>query len=73
MIKGHCFTNLDDYKRVDWPRVFVVVPREGDQVESMDRKKILKVCGITHCSKKEIDKYSPIDREEPYIEVELNK
>jgi hypothetical protein len=29
IIRGHCFTNLDEYKHEEWPEAFVAVPREG--------------------------------------------
>lgn len=73
-IHGCCRTNLDGYNRYGWPNRFAKVPEKGDYVESTDRQKVLKVCGITHTLVKDfVDedgfKY-PIM---PFIIVELNK
>ncbi len=48
MIQGHCHTNLDDYQREEWPKMFVAVPKEGDWVEAQSGK-VLTVCKVTHC------------------------
>jgi hypothetical protein len=61
-IEGYCRTNLDDYKREEWPRVFSAVPREGENVRSKSGK-VLKVCKVTHG-------YDFMNNK-PFIEVEL--
>lgn len=61
-INGYCKTNLDDYKREDWPTKFVAVPRVGDWVESKGGK-ILAVVKVTH----------RMVAGEPSIAVELHK
>lgn len=68
MIKGHCHTNLDDYKRDHWPDWFVSVPRMGDRVQA-ESGKILKVVGITHMMVKEGLDYKVV----PCVKVELNR
>lgn len=47
MYKARCFTNLDDFKREDWPDEFAFPPRVGDYVESRSGKR-LKVVSIMH-------------------------
>lgn len=66
MVNGRCFTNLDDFRAVDWPRKFAVVPRIGDRVEGKrgDNLPTLKVVGVTHCCDAQGN---------PYIEVELHR
>ena len=63
MIKASCYTNLDEFRRYDWPSVFVSVPGKGDYVESVCRKRLLKVASIMHT----------VREEEPMIVVELHK
>lgn len=64
MIEGKCHTTLDGYKQVEWPTQFVVVPREGDLVQSVDGSKILKVMRIIHAM---------APGSQAFIKVELNK
>ena len=68
MIKGHCFTNLDDYQKEDWPKMFVALPREGDWVEAKSRKR-LRVCKVTHMELTSVD----TGISGPFIKVELTK
>jgi hypothetical protein len=73
MIKGHCHTNLDDYKREHWPDQFVSVPRIGDKVQA-ESGKILEVVGITHIMVKEGFDYGDNFAEiVPCVKVELNR
>jgi hypothetical protein len=61
-IKGYCTTNLDDYRREEWPTEFVAVPTPGQWVEAKS-KNMLKVVNVTH-------KYDWM-KKEPYILVDL--
>ena len=82
MIKGHCFTNLDEGKRDQWPEEFVSVPRIGDRVEAKSGR-TLKVVDVTHTMVTVRDHESvgdlgfdynkPIIAKEPRIKVELHK
>ena len=73
MIKGHCFTNLDDYKFVSWPEEFVALPRIDDRVQASSGV-MLKVVGITHAMRAiRDDRGGDIIGREPFIKVELNK
>lgn len=62
-IKGHCFTNLDDYRMT--VTEFYRVPNIGERVACLYKglDSDLKVCQITHNFK----------NGEPYIIVELHK
>ena len=74
MIKGQCFTNLDDYQRCIWPETFVSVPIKGDFVKASNGK-MLKVYNITHTLREtEFKTVSNVGIEpEPFIIVELNR
>ena len=54
MIHAFCRTNLDEFKMVEWPKLFVEVPRLGDGVEGKrtgpgpGSHPVLYVCAITH-------------------------
>lgn len=76
MIRGHCFTNLDEWKREEWPTVFAAVPRVGECVRATSRR-YLKVVRVTHYEHREMNPIgaiqSPYPRIEPRIEVELHK
>ena len=68
-IRGMCWTNLDDFKRYQWPESFVAVPRVGERVQGSvpDRpilRPTLKVAGVTHCCD---------EKGRPYISVELHR
>jgi hypothetical protein len=67
MIEGHCHTNMDGYERIDWPTLFVSVPKEGDWVESLCGKRVLRVVKIKH----QQDNYQ--GKKVPKISVELTK
>ena len=76
MIKGWCFTNLDNYEDVKWPIVFAAVPSPGDYVASKSGKE-LKVSRVTHTQKyvrvadiTDIGLYEHKELE-PFIVVEL--
>ncbi len=49
-----CRTNLDDYKREQWPVEMVVRPIVGDRIESKSGK-VLKIVSITHAIREEKD------------------
>lgn len=70
-IKGFCHTNLDDYKREEWPTVFCCPPREGDCVLSKDRQ-LLKICRITHTTEPRTYQH-PEDGVIPVLDIELHK
>jgi hypothetical protein len=73
MIRGICFTNLDNYNNVAWPTKFVAVPEIGSSVESRGGA-ILKVVGITHAT---INRATFTERDDepntPIIKIELNR
>jgi hypothetical protein len=76
MIKVRCRTNLDEFKREDWPQTMVCRPIVGDRVESKDGRQ-LRVVGITHSRvpvylSEEANKLLT-DGPEPMLIVELNK
>ena len=48
MINGYCKTNLDEFKRTEWPTQFVALPREGDWVEGKNGEDTLRVVKVTH-------------------------
>jgi hypothetical protein len=62
-IKGHCTTNLDDYRMT--VKEFYRVPNIGERVSCLYKgnEASLKVCQITH----------DFRNNEPYIIVELHK
>ena len=51
MIPAICRTNLDDFRREEWPERFFCRPMVGDRVESKTGK-ILKIASIIHCKDK---------------------
>lgn len=67
-IRAHCHTNLDDFKRCEWPDEFLAVPRVGDYVEAADGKR-LRVCAITHL----VIPPGRLGKPGPCIRVELHK
>ena len=70
MIYGQCRTNLDNYKREDWPEEFVRVPLVGEWVEANSGNS-LKVCGITY---RMFTRYKGNDKFiTPGVIIELNK
>jgi hypothetical protein len=46
-VSARCFTNLDKFKREEWPIVFAAVPQKGDKVASKAGVE-LRVVGVTH-------------------------
>jgi hypothetical protein len=73
-IKGTCYTNLDDYNRVEWPDAFARVPIIGERVEGRcgDMRPTLRVVGITHRMVKTSDgARGPVWQ--PAISVELHR
>lgn len=72
MIRGYCRTNLDDYRREEWPKEFVAVPRIGDYVQSTSSLNSLKVVTITHKMIKCPDPMNGRTSAYPGIVVELN-
>lgn len=68
MIKAICYTNLDDYKREEFPKLFVALPNKGDYVQA-ESGKTLKVVAITHCFRESATTFPA----QPYIKVELHK
>jgi len=70
MYKGSCFTNLDDFKRCEWPEEFVFPPRIGDRVQSIDGSRELKVISVTHVMRKDLSDSE--HRRYPAIRVELH-
>ena len=71
MIKGICHTNLDEYQRETWPKVFVDVPKEGDYIRAKSGKE-LKVCKITHCFTFPDNHYvGDVEKSTPYVRIEL--
>lgn len=65
-VRGYCVTNLDSYKREEFPEYFVAVPREGEWVASKNGK-ILTVVKVTHeCEMKHGEPH-------PRIRVELHR
>lgn len=61
-IYGRCTTNLDNFKREQWPTIFAKVPDKGDQVVSRSGKQ-LAVVEIRHAEQDGL----------PYIIVELHR
>ncbi len=78
MIKGYCRTNLDEFKRVDWPEKFVSVPRVGDYVEGKQggpaSRPRLRVAAVTHMMRKRPEtQWSEPNEMEPIVEIELHR
>lgn len=46
MIRVHCFTNLDDFKRLEWPVELPAVPAIGHSIAAKSGKQ-LKIVAIT--------------------------
>jgi hypothetical protein len=71
MIKGYCFTNLDDYKKEDWPDKFCIEPQIDHKVRSKSGI-VLYIAVITHCIA-DCDLYMMnIKKDEPYLRIELH-
>lgn len=67
MIRGICFTNLDNYHNVKWPIRFAVVPAIGSYVGANSGVS-LKVVAITHVNIETENPHDPI-----MIKIELHK
>lgn len=68
MITGHCFTNLDEYRREEWPTCFVAVPRVGERIEAKESERSLRVVCVTHC-----ERTSGASRGMPTLKIELHR
>lgn len=67
MIKGICYTNLDEYRNTEFPRTFVAVPRIGEKIcpnTGGNMSLSLRVVSVTH---------SEDSNGIPYIVIELHK
>jgi hypothetical protein len=85
MIHATCYTNLDEFKRFEWPIFFAVVPRVGDWVEGRDphgnMRPKLRVASVTHreelADEHDADSYFRVDRPgtmyRPEIRIELHR
>lgn len=51
MIKVFCYTNLDDFKKEEWPSHFTCRPEVGDKVASKSGK-VLTIKTICHAERK---------------------
>lgn len=67
MIKGNCFTYIDEYKMAAWPTVFAAVPRIGERVAARNGAS-LRVVQVTH-----YEHESEAGTHEPRIRVELHR
>jgi hypothetical protein len=70
IIRGHCKSNVDDFKRKNWPDSFVAVPRIGDQIKSSSGT-IAKVYSITHSQTTYFS--ANWEDKEPYIIIEIGR
>lgn len=64
IILGHYFTNLDDYHREEWPRIFAAVPRPRERVRAKSGRILWVV---------QVEYYICSDDGSPRIQVELHK
>lgn len=62
-IPAVCRTNIDEFRREEWPRAFAAVPRKGERVAARSGRN-LAVISITHRITQD---------GVPYIEVELHR
>ena len=75
MMKVHCFTYLDEFKREQWPSELAARPLVGDIVESGSGMK-LKVVSITHSmspNRQYDENMFGNTTPEPILKVELHK
>ena len=72
MIRGYCFTNLDEYQREEWPQTFAAIPHIGDRREAKS-KRSLRVIAVTHYVANVVTGLSACPIEEPRIRVELHR
>lgn len=68
MIEGHCWTNDDELKLVQWPSKFATAPEIGHRVRSMCGNHIRKIVGITHIDRSNMERGS----DQPYVSLELD-
>ena len=66
-----CQTNLDLYKKYDWPTEMVCRPLVGDWVESTGGAR-LKVCGVTHTGASIRPTHSVGTPDPPFLLVDLH-
>lgn len=64
MIHIRCRTNLDGYETTNWPDSLCCRPMIGDLIESLCRRRVLKIVGITHAL---------TTSNEPILLIELNR
>lgn len=70
-IGGHCFTNLDEFARAEWPQQFCGMPRVGEYVEGWQgesgpgSRPRLRIIAITH--------YYDRQKRTPMLRVELHR
>lgn len=64
MFPVQCFTNLDQWKRAEWPTQTASAPRIGERMQGLmgDKKPILRIVMVTHC----------VGAKGPYLRVELH-
>ncbi|KKM83861.1 hypothetical protein LCGC14_1305140 [marine sediment metagenome] len=67
-----CRTNLDGYKREQWPVEMIVRPLVGDPVKSLSGR-TLKIISVTHATRKGRAVSSVDNILHPVLEIELNK
>ncbi len=74
MVKGECFTNLDNFRNEIWPSIFARVPNKGESVKSKTGKR-LHVVNIIHseCERTSGEPFDQMYHTEPYIIVELHR
>ena len=72
-MKVRCRTNLDDYKKEQWPEEFCCRPMIGDKVQAKSGKE-LYICTITHTTiKGTTDNYQSHVIIQPMLIIELTK
>lgn len=62
MIPVFCHTNIDEFKKEEWPKEFLCRPIVGDCVQSKDGA-LLKIVRIIHCGKSKFDSSIVLDIE----------
>ena len=72
VVHGYCRTNLDDYKKEEWPNKFAFPPRVGDKVKAKSGI-TLHVVSVTHFLPQKNHIYDTEMANQPMIEVELHR
>lgn len=75
-IKVSCFTNLDDFRTVEWPKYMIAMPRIGDRVEGIQGnfRPTLRVISVTHhMSKEYVDDSNSRQVWLPRVRIELHR